>query len=86
MIVLALMLLFVQRSYPEFSSNSGKLLLVKFYLKATFQVIFEQNCENTTGKKPETRTKVEFLFERVNISSKKPAHKIGSKLKKRPTV
>ena len=36
-------------------------------------------------KKPETRTKVNFLFDRANISSKKPAHKIGSKIKKIPT-
>ena len=28
-------------------------------------------------KKPETRTKVDFLFERANILSKKPARKIG---------
>ena len=35
-------------------------------------------------KKPET-TKVFFLFDRANIFSKKPPHKIGSKIKKRPT-
>ena len=40
-------------------------------------MIFEQNCENTTAKKPETRTKVDFLFEKANILSKKPAFKIG---------
>ena len=28
-------------------------------------------------KKPETRTEVDFLFERANILSKKPARKIG---------
>ena len=28
-------------------------------------------------KKPETGTKVDFLFERTNILSKKPACKIG---------
>ena len=28
-------------------------------------------------KKPETRTKVDFLVERANILSKKPARKIG---------
>ena len=28
-------------------------------------------------KKPETSTKVDFLFERANILSKKPASKIG---------
>ena len=33
-------------------------------------------------KKPETRTKVDFLFERANILSKKPARKIGKKLRK----
>ena len=37
-------------------------------------------------KKPEIRTKVDFLFERVNILSKKPARKIGKKkIKKKPT-
>ena len=30
-------------------------------------------------KKPETGTKVDFLFEIANILSKKPARKIGSK-------
>ena len=35
-------------------------------------------------KMPETRTKVEFLFEKANILSKKPARKIGSKSKKKP--
>ena len=39
--------------------------------------MFEQNCENTAAKRPETRTKVDFLFERANILSKKPARKIG---------
>ena len=33
-------------------------------------------------KKPETRIEVDFLFERANILSKKPARKIGSKLRK----
>ena len=37
------------------------------------------------AKKPETKTKVDFLFERANILSKKPARKIGSKIKKKPT-
>ena len=32
-------------------------------------------------KKPETRTKVDFLFERANILSKNPGPKIGSKMK-----
>ena len=36
-------------------------------------------------KKPETRTKVGFLFEIANILSKKPARKIGLKIKKKPT-
>ena len=40
-------------------------------------MIFEQNCEKTAAKKPETRTKVDFLFERANILSKKPARKIS---------
>ena len=47
--------------------------------------MFQQNFENTTAKKPETRTKVDFLFERVNILSKMPARKIGSKIKEKPT-
>ena len=34
---------------------------------------------------PEIWTKVDFLFERANILSKKPAHKIGQKIKKKPT-
>ena len=42
-------------------------------------MIFEQSCENTTAKKPETRTKVDSLFERATILSKKPARNIGSK-------
>ena len=37
-------------------------------------------------KKPEIRTKVDFLFERANILSKKPAHKIRQKIKKKPTL
>ena len=37
-------------------------------------------------KKPEIRTKVDFLFERANIFSKKPARKIGQKIKKKPTL
>ena len=36
-------------------------------------------------QKPQTRTKVDVLFERANILSKKPARKIGSKIKKKPT-
>ena len=36
-------------------------------------------------KKPETRTKVDFLLERANILSKKPTRKIGSDVKKKPT-
>ena len=43
--------------------------------------MLEQNFEITTAKKPETRTKMDFLFERANILSEKPARKIGSKLK-----
>ena len=37
------------------------------------------------SKKPETGTKVDFLFERAKILSKKPARKIGQKFKKKPT-
>ena len=56
-----------------------------FSLKATLRIIFELNCENTTVKKPETMKKVDFLFERANILSKKPSCKIGSKIKKKAT-
>ena len=35
-------------------------------------------------KKPEKRTKVNFLFERANILSKKQARKIGSKIEEKP--
>ena len=35
--------------------------------------------------KLDTRTKVDFLFERANILSKKSAHEIGSEMKKKPT-
>ena len=48
-------------------------------------MIFEQNCKNTTAKKPETKTKVDFLSERANILSKKSAGKIDPKMKKKPT-
>ena len=41
--------------------------------------------ENTTAKKHERRRNVDFLFERANILSKKPARKICSKIKKKPT-
>ena len=33
---------------------------------------------------PQARTKVNFLFERANILSRKPARKTGSKIKKKP--
>ena len=36
-------------------------------------------------KKPEIRTKGDSLFERANILSKKPARKIGQKIKKKPS-
>ena len=36
-------------------------------------------------KKAKTRTKVDFLFERANIFFKKPARKLGSKIKKKST-
>ena len=49
----------------------------------TFQIIFEQNCENTAANMLETRTKVDFLFER-NLS-KKASRKIGSNVKEKPT-
>ena len=50
--------------------------------KATFQTILGQNGDNATGKKPETRINVDFLFERAIILPRKPARKIGSKLRK----
>ena len=55
-----------------------------FSEKANFLIIIGQKYEITTAKKPETRTKADFLSERANILSKKPALKIGSKYKKRP--
>ena len=48
----------------------------------TFQIMCEQNCENITAKKPETRTKVSFLFERANILSKSQLVKLAQKLTK----
>ena len=36
-------------------------------------------------KKPDTRTKVDPLFEKANFLSTKPARKIGSKIEKKPT-
>ena len=48
-------------------------------------MIFEKNCKITTAKKPEAKTKVDFLFERANILSKQPARKIVSKIKIKQT-
>ena len=45
-------------------------------------MIFEQNCENTTDKKPGTRTKVDLLFERANILSKSQLVKWAQKVRK----
>ena len=53
-----------------------------FSKKATFKIIFEQNCEKTTAKKPETRPKVDFLFERANILSKSQLVTLAEKLRK----
>ena len=44
-------------------------------------IILGKKASHYTG----LRIKVNFLFDRANIFSKKPAHKIGSKIKKRPT-
>ena len=44
-----------------------------------------QNCENRTAIKPETKTKVDFLFDRANILSKRPVRKIGQKNKEKPS-
>ena len=43
--------------------------------------MFAQNCENTTAKNKETRTKVDFLFEKANILIKRPARKLARKLR-----
>ena len=53
-----------------------------FSEKATFQIIAGQNCQ---PKKPKARTKVDFLFERANILSEKPARKIDPKSQKKAT-
>ena len=51
-------------------------------MKSYLQTKFGQNCETITAKKPETRTKVDFLFERANILSETPVRQIGTKSKK----
>ena len=51
-----------------------KKRLFKYYLNKIVKI--------QQPKKPETRTKVDFLFERANILSKKPAHKLAKKLRK----
>ena len=54
-----------------------KKRLFKYYLNKIVKI--------QQPKKPETRTKVDFFFERANILSKKPARKIGYNIKKKPT-
>ena len=48
----------------------------------TFQIIFRQNCENTTVKKLEKRTKVDFLFERGSNLSNSQLLKLGQNVRK----
>ena len=45
--------------------------------KRLFKCYLNKIVKIQQPKKPETRTKVDFLFERANILSKKPARKIG---------
>ena len=63
-------------------SGSGRCL---FSEKVTFQIIFGQNVKIQWPKKPETRTKVDFLFERANIFSRKLDRTICSAIKKKIT-
>ena len=50
---------------------------------ATVLILSGQNCENTTAKKSETRTKVDFLFERANIfCPKSQLVKLAQKVRK----
>ena len=56
-----------------------------FQLKSDLLHNFWTKLWNTKAKKPEIRTKVDFSFERANILSKKPARKIGRKIRKKPT-
>ena len=39
----------------------------------TFQIIFEQTCENTRARKASNKDKVDSLFKRANILSKRLA-------------
>ena len=52
--------------------------------KRPFKYYLSKIVKIKQPKKPETRTKVDFLFERAIIMSKKPARKIGSKIIKKP--
>ena len=60
-------------------------LFTKLIKKGPFKYYLSKIVKIQLPKKPETRTKVDFLFERANILSKKSAHEIGSKMKKKPT-
>ena len=68
----------------SFSNLSAKLIenIVK---KGPFKYYLSKIVKIQQPKKPETRTKVDFLSEQANILSKKSAHEIGSKIKKKPT-
>ena len=52
--------------------------------KRPFKQYFNKIVKIQHPKKPETRTKVDFLYERANILSKKLSRKIRSKIKKKP--
>ena len=45
----------------------------------TFEIVFEQNCESQK-KNPETRARVDFLFERANILSKSQLIELAKKM------
>ena len=54
-----------------------------FSEKATFQIIFGQKCENKADKKPEGKTKVDFLLQRAKFYLKSQLVKVGLKSKKK---
>ena len=53
--------------------------------KRPFKQYLNKIVKMRQPKKPETKTKVDFLFERANILSKEPIRKIDSNIKKKPT-
>ena len=64
------------------NSASNIVIMLVMPPKRTFEQYLNKIVKIQQSKKPEGRTKVEFLFERANILSKEPARKIGSKIEK----